>query len=148
MSRVTSDHLPLRPARSCPGRGCNHALTAPATQEMRADAISCSNDQSGTELGTAGLRCLPTLFSLRTVRKGAHNVNLESYLFSKIFSFLAMLRGRWAPRFPIEPVPPAVEAQSPDHWISREFPQILRFKWASFHGKVLLKMARRSLSDL
>ena len=46
-----------------------------------------------------------------------------------LFYFIFWLRrtacGILVPRPGIEPVPPAVEAQGPNHWTAREFPQCI-----------------------
>ena len=52
-------------------------------------------------------------------------------LSANLSTFLAVLRGMQdlsSPQPGIEPVPPAVEAWSPNHWTAREFPCILLFK--------------------
>ena len=45
--------------------------------------------------------------------------------FVVFFFFLVVLQGSWilVPRPGTEPVPPALEAQSPDHWTAREVPR-------------------------
>ena len=54
---------------------------------------------------------------------------LENYYFLQVF-FLAMLCGMQVPSSPnrdqthAHPMPPAVEAQSPNLWTAREFPTI------------------------
>ena len=47
----------------------------------------------------------------------------------KVFFFLAAPHGLWdlSSQPGIEPVPPAVEAQSPNHWTAREFPEVEAF---------------------
>ena len=50
------------------------------------------------------------------------NKNHYSYLLT-LFIYLAELHGMWGSWFPdqvIKPVPPEVEAQSPNHWTTRE----------------------------
>ena len=50
------------------------------------------------------------------------------YLFIYLY-FLAAPQGMRDPSSPsIEPVPPAVEARSPSHWTTREFPMFSYFK--------------------
>ena len=51
-----------------------------------------------------------------------------NFLMKKKFSFWPCSLQDLSSLTEIKPVPPSVEAQSPNHWIAREFPIVLYFK--------------------
>ena len=68
-------------------------------------------------------------FWILSIHKGAEEdfeVLPQTFVFFFSFYFLAMPCGMWdlSPQPGIEPVPPAVGVQSPNHCTAREFPQI------------------------
>ena len=75
---------------------------------------------------------------LRTVMVQMINNCSQDYFFPIIYSFgffffLAVpLAGILVPQWGLKPRPPALEAQSPNHWTAREFPRTCCFKPVKF----------------
>ena len=86
-------------------------------------------------LGVGGSREVDVREGGEEVEKaGLKRKQIQSLLLSNLFSFFFSPWPRHAaygilvPPSGIEPVPPAVEVHSLNHWISREVPSILFFK--------------------
>ena len=75
----------------------------------------------------------PTPHSGLSLKGTSSGKSSQILLFVYLFIWLSHAAcGILVPRLRIEPVPPAVEAWSPNHWTAREFSQILQLKLDPF----------------
>ena len=67
----------------------------------------------------------------------------------KLFSFLAAPHGMRDLSSPTrnEPEPPAVEAQSPNHWTTREFPVYFSLRSARHYSKSFININSFNIKD-